>query len=142
VVLQHRLGPKSENLRNDTRGPRGRKRSCDHAEDLARLYSPERQAIDKALALGTPLREIRDVQRLFDPHRKHTAQIITEASQPKCDEKLGESRLDHMQAVQRKARGRALGSLHYARRVPGEYCSDECRGDGQKRDRQKTLLAL
>ena len=52
-------------------------------------------------------REIRDVQLLFGPHRKHTAQIITEASQPKCEEKLGESRLDpHAGGAAQGARAR------------------------------------
>jgi len=68
--------------------------------------SPERHAIDKALAIGTPLRDIAGKYGMssssLDRHKRHTAEIITEA-QAKREEKIGESVLEQMQRVQRKA---------------------------------------
>ena len=68
--------------------------------------SPERLAIDEALVQGEPLRNI--AQRVsISPagllrHKNHVAQAIVKASE-KREELLGDSLLDEMRRVQRKA---------------------------------------
>jgi len=68
--------------------------------------SPERANIDKALAIGTPLRDIPGHYRIsrsaLDRHKSHVSQAITKF-QEKREEKLGESPLEQMQRLQRKA---------------------------------------
>ena len=68
--------------------------------------SPERGAIDKALATGEPLRNIAKRVSISPAgllrHKSHVAQAIVKASQNR-EERLGDSLLDDMRRVQRKA---------------------------------------
>ena len=68
--------------------------------------SPNREAIDKALANGTPLREIEgqwDISRsALDRHKSHVAGAIVKA-QERREQRAGENLLDEMRRVQRKA---------------------------------------
>ena len=68
--------------------------------------SPERTAIDKALAIGKPLREITERYGIksssLDRHKKHVALAI-EKVQEKREEKFGDSILEQMHRVQTKA---------------------------------------
>ena len=68
--------------------------------------SSERAAIDKALAIGTSLREIAGKHSIsmssLDRHKKHVALAI-EKVQEKREERLGETLLEQMNRVQRKA---------------------------------------
>ena len=71
--------------------------ACSHAE---------RGAIDKALATGEPLRNIAKRVSISPAgllrHKSHVAQAIVKASQNR-EERLGDSLLDDMRRVQRKA---------------------------------------
>jgi|SRR6516165_7728077 transposase len=66
----------------------------------------ERDAIDKALATGEPLRNIAKHVSISPAgllrHKSHVAQAIVKASQNR-EERLGDSLLDDMRRVQRKA---------------------------------------
>src|SRR5215472_19334841 len=68
--------------------------------------SPERQAIDKALATGEPLRNIAKRVSLSPAgllrHKEHVAGAIVKM-QERREEKLGDSILEQMQRVQGKA---------------------------------------
>jgi transposase len=68
--------------------------------------SPEREAIDKALVAGEPLRNIAKRVSLSPAgllrHKNHIASAIGKA-QAKHEERLGETLLDEMRRVQRKA---------------------------------------
>jgi len=68
--------------------------------------SPEREAIDKALVTGEPLRNIAKRVSISPAgllrHKNHVAQTIMTASE-KRDEELGHNLLDEMRRVQRKA---------------------------------------
>src|SRR5215470_11560702 len=68
--------------------------------------SPEREAIDKALATGEPLRNIAKRVWLSPAgllrHKTHLSQAIVRASE-KHEERLGDNLLDEMRRVQCKA---------------------------------------
>jgi transposase len=68
--------------------------------------SPERDAIDKALVAGEPLRNIAKRVSISPAgllrHKNHVAQAVVKASENR-EERLGESLLDEMRRVQRKA---------------------------------------
>ena len=68
--------------------------------------SPEREAIDKALVTGEPLRNIAKRVSLSPAgllrHKNHVANAIGKA-QAQHEERLGETLLDEMRRVQRKA---------------------------------------
>lgn len=68
--------------------------------------SPNREAIDKALANGTPLRHIEgqwDISRsALDRHKRHVATAILKAQEQR-EEHSGNSSLEEMQRVHRKA---------------------------------------
>lgn len=68
--------------------------------------NPERQAIDNALAIGAPLREIARRYGIssssLDRHKSHIAQAIVRV-QEKRDEKLGDSVFDGIKGLQGKA---------------------------------------
>lgn len=68
--------------------------------------SPERREIDKALAIGTPLRDIagrHGVSRsALDRHKSHIGQAIVKA-QEKREEKLDNSIFDEIKQLQDKA---------------------------------------
>ena len=68
--------------------------------------SPEREGIDKALVAGEPLRNIAKRVSLSPAgllrHKHHIASAIGKA-QAKHEERLGETLLDEMRRVQRKA---------------------------------------
>ena len=68
--------------------------------------SPERSAIDKALVAGEPLRNIAKRVSISPAgllrHKPHVAQAIVKASED-CEAQLGETLLDEMRRVQRKA---------------------------------------
>ncbi len=68
--------------------------------------SPEREAIDKALVVGEPLRNIAKRVSISPAgllrHKSHVAHNITKATE-KREERLGDSLLDEMRRVQRKA---------------------------------------
>src|SRR2546427_12945740 len=67
--------------------------------------SPERKAIDKALAIGEPLRTISDQWSVSKTalirHKKHVAGAIVKA-QEKREEHIGESSLDEIRRIQEK----------------------------------------
>jgi hypothetical protein len=68
--------------------------------------SPERESIDKALVAGEPLRNIAKRVSLSPAgllrHKNHVANAIGKA-QAQREERLGETLLDEMRRVQRKA---------------------------------------
>jgi hypothetical protein len=68
--------------------------------------SAEREAIDKALVTGEPLRNIAKrvsvSQAVLLRHKNHVAQTIVKASELR-EELLGDNLLDEMRRVQRKA---------------------------------------
>ena len=68
--------------------------------------SPEREAIDKALVAGEPLRNIAKRVSLSPAgllrHKNHVANAIGKA-QAQREERLGDTLLDEMRRVQRKA---------------------------------------
>jgi hypothetical protein len=68
--------------------------------------SPERDAIDKALVMGEPLRNIAKRVSISPAgllrHKNHVAHAIGKA-QAECEERQGETLLDEMRRVQRKA---------------------------------------
>ena len=68
--------------------------------------SPEREAIDKALVAGEPLRNIAKRVSLSPAgllrHKNHVANAIGKA-QAQHEERLGDTLLDEMRRVQRKA---------------------------------------
>jgi len=68
--------------------------------------SPERRAIDNALVAGEPLRNIAKRVSISPAgllrHKNHVANTIVRASE-KREERLGDSLLDEMRRVQRKA---------------------------------------
>jgi hypothetical protein len=68
--------------------------------------SPEREAIDKALVNGEPLRNIAKRVSISPAallrHKNHVVQAIVTASE-KREEQLGDTMLDEMRRVQRKA---------------------------------------
>lgn len=68
--------------------------------------SPERKAIDKALAIGEPLRTIADQWSVSKTalirHKKHVATAIVKA-QEKREERIGGNSLDEMRKIQQKA---------------------------------------
>jgi hypothetical protein len=68
--------------------------------------SPERESIDKALVAGEPFRNIAERVSLSPAgifrHKSHVAQAIVKASE-NHEERLGETLLDEMRRVQRKA---------------------------------------
>ena len=68
--------------------------------------SPEREAIDKALVNGEPLRNIAKRVSISPAallrHKNHAARAIVKASE-KREEQIGDSLLDEMRSVQRKA---------------------------------------
>ena len=68
--------------------------------------SPERPAIDKALVAGEPLRNIAKRVSISPAgllrHKSHVAQTIVKAGE-KREELLGDSLLDEMKRVRRKA---------------------------------------
>ena len=68
--------------------------------------STERDAIDKALVAGEPLRNIAKRVSISPAgllrHKNHVAQAVVNASESR-EERLGESLLDEMRRVQRKA---------------------------------------
>lgn len=69
-------------------------------------FSPERQAIDKALVAGEALRNIAKRVSISPAgllrHKSHVAQTIVKARE-KREERLGDNLLDEMRRVQRKA---------------------------------------
>jgi len=68
--------------------------------------SPEREAIDKALVTGEPLRNIAKRVSLSPAallrHKNHVAQTLVKANEMR-EERLGDNLLDEMGRVQRKA---------------------------------------
>jgi len=68
--------------------------------------NPERDAIDKALVAGEPLRNIAKRVSISPAgllrHKSHVAQSIVKASE-KREERLGDNLLDEMRRIQRKA---------------------------------------
>jgi transposase len=68
--------------------------------------SPEREAIDKALVAGEPLRNIAKRVSISPAgllrHKNHVARAIDKA-QAQREERVGETLLDEMRRVQRKA---------------------------------------
>ena len=87
-------------VRNDEREPQAK------GAFLVRMESFERPESDKALVPGEPLRNIAERVSISPEsllrHKSHVSQAIEKASE-KREEKLGESLLDQMQRVQRKA---------------------------------------
>ena len=69
--------------------------------------SPERQAIDKALAIGEPLRRIASRASISEAslrrHKPHVAMAITKI-QEKREEKLGDGIFAEMRSILAKAR--------------------------------------
>jgi transposase len=69
-------------------------------------FSPERQAIDRALVAGEPFRNIAERVSISPAalfrHKSHVSNAIGKA-QAQHEERLGETLLDEMRRVQRKA---------------------------------------
>lgn len=68
--------------------------------------SPEREAIEKALVGGEPLRDIAERVSIspaaLSRHKSHVSQAIVKAAERR-EEQLGDNLLDEMRRIQRKA---------------------------------------
>jgi hypothetical protein len=122
--------------------------------------SPEREAIEKALVAGEPLRNIAKRVSISPAgllrHKSHLAQAIVKAGERR-EEQLGDNLLDEMRRVQRKAwellaktesEGDSRGSIVALREVRG--CLEslgtmlgkvEVGESGQKNDWDYSLLS-